>query len=75
MDRMSSSVASVVCILVEDKNNISSQCRYNCSKSANPEPGDFIVINTLGVDGAFWENIGDDVHINSCNTVVGSSVN
>ena len=65
----------MVCILVEDKNNISSRCMYDCSESADPEPGDFIVINTLGVDDAFWENIGDDGHSTTENAVVGSSVN
>ena len=67
MDRLSS---SMVCILVEDKNSISSQCRYDCSESADPEPGGFIVINTLCVNGALWENIGDDAHITSGNAVV-----
>ena len=72
MDRLSS---SMVCILVEDKNIISSLCMYDCSKSADPEPGDFIVINTLSGNGAFWENIRDDAHITSGNAVVGPSVN
>lgn len=52
---------SVVCILVEDKDNIFSLC---------------IVINSLGVNGAcWWENIRDDAYITSGNAVICSSVN
>ena len=72
VDRLSS---SVVCILVEDKDNLSSLCMHDRSKSADPEPGDFIVIDSLCVNGACWENIQDDAHITSGNAIICASVN
>ena len=64
----------VVCVLVEDKDDRSSLCEYDCSKGSDLEPGDFMVIDALGVNGAFGENIQDFAHITSGDAVICSSV-
>ena len=64
----------MVCVLVEDKDNLSSLCEYDRSKGSDLEPGDFMVIDALDVNGAFGENIRDLAHLASGDAVICSSV-
>ena len=66
--------ASVVCVLVAYKDGISPLRGYDRSKSSDLEPGDFMVINSLGVNGAFGKDIRDFAHITSGDAVICSSV-
>ena len=51
--------ASVVRVLVAYKDGFFPLRGYDRSKRSDPEPGDFMVINSLGVDGAFGKDIRD----------------
>ena len=47
----------MVRVLIAYEDGFSPRRGYDRSKRSDPEPGDFMVINSLGVDGAFGKEI------------------
>ena len=66
--------ASVVRVLIAYNDGLSFLRVYDRSKRSDPEPGEFMVINSLGVDGAFGADIRDYTHLVSGNAVICASV-
>ena len=54
---------SVVRVLIAYEDGFSFLRGYDRSKRSDPEPGDFMVINSLGIDGAFGKDIRDFTHM------------
>ena len=65
---------SVVRVLIAYEDGVSFLRVYDRSKRSDPEPGDFMVINSLGVDGAFGKDIRDYTRLTSGDAVICSPV-